>query len=127
MKFLIVDDVSMVRRVLCMLIDEMGENQCVEAENGAAALDLLRNGLFDFVITDINMPQMDGWELLAEIRGDLRLKNLPVLLITGNLGAQDRIRVESCGADGFLLKPFTLATLREKVAGIVEAANDIAV
>lgn len=119
MKFLIVDDFLPVRRIISRLIQEIGENESVEAENGIAALRKLRAGNFDFVITDIEMPEMNGIELLAAIKSDPLLRQIPVLLVSGASGIKAKMAYVDAGADGYLSKPFKAATLRNIVNRIV--------
>ncbi len=82
LRFLIVDDFSTMRRIVRNLLKESGFADADEAEDGVVALNKLRNGKFDFVVTDINMPNMNGFQLLSEIKKDDKLKHLPVLMVT---------------------------------------------
>lgn len=118
MRFLIVDDFSTMRRIIRSLLKEIGYENADEAEDGVAALDALRNAAFDFVISDINMPNMNGFELLAQIKGDETLRHLPVLMVTAEARKEDIVRAAQEGAAGYIVKPFTKATLEEKVAKI---------
>lgn len=120
MKFLIVDDFSTMRRIVRNLLKEAGYAQADEAEDGVVALQKLRGGSFDFVVTDINMPNMNGFELLGQIRGDAQLKSLPVLMITAEARKEDIIMAAQGGASGYIVKPFTKATLEEKVTKILQ-------
>lgn len=120
MKFLIVDDFSTMRRIVRGLLKELGYNNAEEAEDGAAALNSLKNGKFDFVISDINMPNMNGFELLAAIKADPNLKSLPVLMVTAEARKEDIVRAAQDGAAGYIVKPFTKATLEEKVQKILQ-------
>ncbi len=120
MRFLIVDDFSSMRRIIRSLLKEIGYENADEAEDGVAALDALRNAAFDFVISDINMPSMNGFELFAEIKKDETLKHLPVLMVTAGARKEDIVRAAQEGAAGYIVKPFTKATLEEKVAKIVQ-------
>ena len=115
MRFLIVDDFSTMRRVLRGLLREMGFDAVDEAADGAAALERLRDSAFDFVITDIGMPTMNGFELLAAIRKDERLRNVPVLMVTAEARKDEIVRSAQEGAAGYIVKPFTRATLEEKI------------
>jgi len=119
MRFLIVDDFSTMRRILRNLLTEIGYDNAEEAEDGAAALAKLRSADFDFVISDANMPNMNGIELLRQIRADARLKHLPVLLVTAELRKEDIVTAARIGANGYIVKPFTKATLEEKLGAIV--------
>ena len=120
MRFLIVDDFSTMRRIIRGLLKEIGYLNAEEAEDGVAALDTLRNAAFDFVISDINMPNMNGFELLAEIKKDETLRHLPVLMVTAEARKEDIVRAAQEGAAGYIVKPFTKATLEEKVAKIMQ-------
>lgn len=123
MKFLIVDDFLPVRRIISRLIQEIGKNESEEAENGAVALRKLRSGNFDFVITDINMPEMNGMELLAVMKSDPLLKRIPVLLVSGAAGAKKSNLYESAGADGYLSKPFKAVALKNIVEMIISGVS----
>ncbi len=120
MKFLIVDDFSTMRRIVRNLLKEIGHADADEAEDGAIALNKLKNGGFHFVVTDINMPNMNGFELLEAIKGDEKLKSLPVLMVTAEARKEDIIRAAQGGAAGYIVKPFTKATLEEKLANIFQ-------
>ena len=119
MKFLLVADFSTMRRVLRGLLKEMGHADAEEAEDGAAALRMLRSGSFDVVVSDIQMPVMNGFELLAAVKADEKLKHLPVLMVTAETRKEDILRAAKEGAAGYIVKPFTRATLEEKVQRIV--------
>ena len=118
LKFLIVDDFSTMRRIVRNLLKEIGHADADEAEDGVAALQKLRNGKFDFVVSDINMPNMNGFQLLNEIKGDEKLKHLPVLMVTAEARKEDIVMAAQNGAAGYIVKPFTKATLEEKLANI---------
>lgn len=120
MKFLIVDDFSTMRRIVRGLLKEIGFNNAEEAEDGAVALGMLKNQKFDFVVSDINMPNMNGFELLAAIKADASLKHLPVLMVTAEARKEDIVRAAQEGAAGYIVKPFTKATLEEKVQKIMQ-------
>jgi two-component system chemotaxis response regulator CheY len=120
MKFLIVDDFSTMRRIVRGLLKEIGHNNAEEAEDGAVALNMLKNAKFDFVVTDINMPNMNGFELLTAVKQDESLKHLPVLMVTAEARKEDIVRAAQDGAAGYIVKPFTKATLEEKVQKIMQ-------
>ncbi|RQO80482.1 chemotaxis response regulator CheY [Acidovorax sp. FJL06] len=120
LRFLIVDDFSTMRRIVRNLLKESGFSDADEAEDGVAALNKLRNGKFDFVVTDINMPNMNGFQLLAEIKKDDKLKHLPVLMVTAEARKEDIVMAAQNGAAGYIVKPFTKATLEEKVTLILK-------
>lgn len=119
-KFLIVDDFSTMRRIVRNLLKELGYTNADEAEDGAVAFQKLRGGGFDFVVTDWNMPNMDGLQLLQAIRADASLKALPVLMITAEAKKENIIAAAQAGAHGYIVKPFTAATLNEKLSKIFE-------
>jgi two-component system chemotaxis response regulator CheY len=120
LKFLIVDDFSTMRRIVRNLLKEAGHANADEAEDGVVALQKLRGGAFDFVVSDINMPNMNGFELLSQIRADPALKSLPVLMITAEARKEDIVMAAQSGASGYIVKPFTKATLEEKVTKILQ-------
>jgi two-component system chemotaxis response regulator CheY len=120
LKFLIVDDFSTMRRIVRNLLKEAGHANADEAEDGVAALQKLKNGSFDFVVSDINMPNMNGFELLAAIRAEPALSKLPVLMITAEARKEDIVLAAQNGASGYIVKPFTKATLEEKVGKILQ-------
>jgi two-component system chemotaxis response regulator CheY len=119
MKFLIVDDFSTMRRIVRGLLREMGCHHTAEAEDGVAALGMLKSQRFDFVVSDINMPNMDGFELLEAIKADDGLRHLPVLMVTAEARKEDIVRAAQSGAAGYIVKPFSKATLEEKVQRIL--------
>ncbi|MCS4511213.1 chemotaxis response regulator CheY [Xylophilus ampelinus] len=120
LRFLIVDDFSTMRRIVRNLLKESGFSDADEAEDGVAALNKLRNGRFDFVVTDINMPNMNGFELLKQIKADDKLKHLPVLMVTAEARKEDIVAAAQGGAAGYIVKPFTKATLEDKVLNILK-------
>jgi len=120
LKFLVVDDFSTMRRIIRGLLKEMGCNNVDEAEDGAVALNMLKNNRFDFVVSDINMPNMNGFELLKAVKADEGLKHLPVLMVTAEARKEDIVLAAQSGAAGYIVKPFTKATLEEKVAKIMQ-------
>ena len=120
LKFLVVDDFSTMRRIVRGLLKEMGCNNCEEAEDGQIALNMLRATRYDFVVSDINMPVMNGFELLASIKKEDTLKHLPVLMVTAEARKEDIVRAAQDGAVGYIVKPFTKATLEEKVQKIMQ-------
>jgi two-component system chemotaxis response regulator CheY len=108
-----------MRRIVRGLLKEMGCNNCEEAEDGQVALNMLKAAKFDFVVSDINMPNMNGFELLKNIRGDESLKTIPVLMVTAEAKKEDIVLAAQGGASGYIVKPFTKATLEEKVQKIM--------
>ncbi len=120
MKFLVVDDFSTMRRIVRNLLKELGFNNVDEAEDGAVAYGKLTGEVFDFVVTDWNMPNMDGLTLLQQIRANPQLKHLPVLMITAEAKKENIVAAAQAGASGYIVKPFTAATLNEKLNKIFE-------
>lgn len=120
MRFLVVDDFSTMRRILRNLLKELGFMNVEEAEDGAIALGKLRSGGFDFVISDWNMPNMDGLTLLQSMRADATLKKIPVLMVTAEAKKENIVAAAQAGANGYVVKPFTAATLDEKLNKILQ-------
>lgn len=120
LRFLIVDDFSTMRRIVRGLLKEIGYADADEAEDGVAALNKLRNGRFNFVVSDINMPNMNGFQLLKEIKSDEKLKHLPVLMVTAEARKEDIVLAAQSGAAGYIVKPFTKATLEDKLTHILQ-------
>jgi two-component system, chemotaxis family, chemotaxis protein CheY len=120
LKFLIVDDFSTMRRIVRGLLKEMGCQNADEAEDGAVALNMLKAQKYDFVVSDINMPNMNGFDLLKAVKADDQLKHLPVLMVTAEARKEDIVLAAQSGAAGYIVKPFTKATLEDKVAKILQ-------
>ena len=120
LKFLVVDDFSTMRRIVRNLLKELGFQNVDEAEDGVAALSKLRGSQFDFVVSDWNMPNMTGIDLLKEIRADDNLKHLPVLMVTAEAKKENIVFAAQAGANGYIVKPFTAATLEEKLNKIFQ-------
>lgn len=120
MKFLVVDDMSTMRRIVRAILKELGYENIEEAEDGVEALKKLRVDSFDFVVSDWNMPNMDGLQMLKEIRSDDGLKQLPVLLVTAEAKKENIVQAAQAGADGYIVKPFTANTFAEKLDKIFE-------
>jgi two-component system chemotaxis response regulator CheY len=119
MKILVVDDFSTMRRIVRNLLKELGFANVQEAEDGEQALAKLRTDYnFEFVVSDWNMPNMTGIELLRNIRADAQLKHLPVLMVTAEAKRENIIEAAQAGASGYVVKPFTSATLDEKLQKI---------
>ncbi len=120
LRFLVVDDFSTMRRIVRGLLKEMGCQFIEEAEDGVMALQALRSNRIDFVVSDINMPNMDGFELLMQIKQDPALCHIPVLMVTAEARKEDIVRAAQTGAAGYIVKPFTKATLEEKIHKIIQ-------
>ena len=118
-RFLVVDDFATMRRIVRNLLAELGFRQVEEASDGRMALEMLRQGGFDFVISDINMPRLGGYELLQQIRADAAMQGLPVLLVTSEANKDDVLQAIRLGANGTILKPLTKSSLEEKVRNIL--------
>lgn len=119
-KFLVVDDFSTMRRIIRNLLKELGFPNIDEAEDGVVALQKLHGSDFDFVISDWNMPNMDGLALLRNIRSDEALKKIPVLMVTAEAQKESIVAAAQAGASGYVVKPFTAATLDEKLNKIFQ-------
>lgn len=120
MKILIVDDFSTMRRIIKNLLRDLGFNNTDEADDGNTALPKLQNGGFDFLVTDWNMPGMQGIDLLKAVRADPKLANLPVLMVTAEAKKEQIVAAAQAGVNGYIVKPFTAATLKEKIDKIFE-------
>jgi len=120
MKILVVDDFSTMRRIIKNLLRDLGLTNTQEADDGATALPMLKDGDFDFVVTDWNMPGMQGIDLLKHIRADDKLKHLPVLMVTAEAKREQIIAAAQAGVNGYIVKPFTAGTLKEKLDKIFQ-------
>jgi two-component system chemotaxis response regulator CheY len=119
-RILVVDDFPTMRRIVRNLLKELQFVNVDEAENGAAGLEKLRGGNYGFVVSDWNMPTMDGLAMLQAIRADPALKKLPVLMVTAEAKKENIVAAAQAGANGYVVKPFTAATLEEKIGKIFE-------
>lgn len=120
MKILIVDDFSTMRRIIKNLLRDLGFNNTSEADDGNTALPMLQSGNFDFLVTDWNMPGMQGIDLLRAVRGDPKLAKLPVLMVTAEAKRDQIVEAAQAGVNGYVVKPFTAVTLKEKIDKIFE-------
>ena len=120
MKVLVVDDFSTMRRIVKNLLRDLGFTNIQEADDGSTALPMLQGGDFDFVVTDWNMPGMQGIDLLKAIRADASLSHIPVLLITAEAKKEQIVMAAQAGVNGYIVKPFTAATLKTKLDKIFE-------
>jgi two-component system chemotaxis response regulator CheY len=123
MKILVVDDFSTMRRIIRNLLRDLGFNNTQEADDGATALPMLQKEKFDFLITDWNMPGMQGIDLLKAVRADENLKSLPVLMVTAEAKKDQIVEAAQSGVNGYVVKPFTAETLKEKMDKIFERIN----
>jgi two-component system chemotaxis response regulator CheY len=126
MKFLVVDDFSTMRRIIKNLLNDLGYSNVTEADDGATALPMLQAGNFDFLVTDWNMPGMPGLDLLKAVRADARLAKMPVLMLTAEAKREQIIEAAQAGVNGYVIKPFTAVTLKEKIDKILESRANAA-
>jgi two-component system chemotaxis response regulator CheY len=126
MKFLVVDDFSTMRRIIKNLLNDLGYANVTEADDGATALPMLQAGNFDFLVTDWNMPGMPGLDLLKAVRADARLAKMPVLMLTAEAKREQIIEAAQAGVNGYVIKPFTAVTLKEKIDKILESRANAA-
>jgi two-component system chemotaxis response regulator CheY len=120
MKILVVDDFSTMRRIVKNLLKELGFSHFDEADDGATAWPMVQTGKYDFIVSDWNMPQMTGLQLLKNVRADEKLKDTPFLLITAEAKRSQILEAAQAGVDGYIVKPFTAATLNAKIQKIFE-------
>ena len=120
MKILVVDDFSTMRRIIKNLLRDLGFSNTDEADDGNTALPMLQTGKYDFLVTDWNMPGMTGIELLQHVRADESLKTLPVLMVTAEAKRDQIVAAAQAGVNGYVVKPFTAAVLKEKIEKIFE-------
>ena len=120
MSILVVDDFPTMRRIVRSLLKELSFTNVEEAEDGQEALGKLKGGDFEFVVSDWNMPNLDGLEMLKQIRADEAMKALPVLMVTAEAKKENIVAAAQAGANGYIVKPFTAATLEEKLNKIFE-------
>ncbi|MFA7623753.1 MAG: chemotaxis response regulator CheY [Pusillimonas sp.] len=123
MKILVVDDFPTMRRIIRNLLKDLGFENVDEAEDGQMGLDKIRNGSFDLIVSDWNMPNMDGLTMLQQIRADPNLSTLPVLMVTAEAKKENIVAAAKAGASGYVVKPFTAAVLEEKLNKIFEKIN----
>jgi two-component system chemotaxis response regulator CheY len=123
LKFLVVDDFSTMRRIIKNLLHDLGYSNVTEADDGKTALPMLQAGNFDFLITDWNMPGMPGLDLIKAVRADARLAKMPVLMLTAEAKREQIIEAAQAGVNGYVIKPFTAETLKEKLDKILGTAG----
>ncbi len=119
LRFLVVDDFSTMRRIIVNLLKEAGYTEVEEAEDGMVALEKLRDGKFDFVVSDVHMPRLDGLQLLTEVKNDASLCHIPILILSADARKEDILQAARLGAAGYVVKPFTKAILEDKVERIL--------
>jgi two-component system chemotaxis response regulator CheY len=120
MKILIVDDFSTMRRIIKNLLRDLGFTNTGEADDGNTALPMLKTGKYDFLVTDWNMPGMSGFDLIKHVRADDQLKTLPILMVTAEAKRDQIVAAAQAGVNGYIIKPFTAAVLKEKIEKIFE-------
>ena len=120
MKLLVVDDFSTMRRIIKNLLNDLGYANVSEADDGQTALPILQQGGIDFLVTDWNMPGMPGLDLLKAVRADPKLAKMPVLMLTAEAKREQIIEAAQAGVNGYVIKPFTAVTLKEKIDKILE-------
>ena len=123
LKFLVVDDFSTMRRIIKNLLHDLGYSNVTEADDGKTALPMLQAGSFDFLITDWNMPGMPGLDLIKAVRADAKLAKMPVLMLTAEAKRDQIIEAAQAGVNGYVIKPFTAETLKEKLDKILGAGK----
>ena len=122
LKFLVVDDFSTMRRIVKNLLNDLGYANVTEADDGKTALPILQAGGIDFLVTDWNMPGMPGLDLLKAVRADPKLAKMPVLMLTAEAKREQIIEAAQAGVSGYVIKPFTAITLKEKIDKILGAS-----
>ncbi|MDH4121228.1 MAG: chemotaxis response regulator CheY [Deltaproteobacteria bacterium] len=115
MRILVVDDFATMRRIVSNVLRQLGFDNIIEAEDGTKALTLLETQPVDFVITDWNMPQMSGLDLLKSIRSSPKWKNIPVLMVTAEALQENIIAAAQAGVNNYIVKPFDAQTLADKI------------
>ena len=123
LRFLVVDDFSTMRRIVKNLLNDLGYANVAEADDGKSALPMLQSGGFDFLVTDWNMPGMPGLDLLKAVRADPKLAKMPVLMLTAEAKREQIIEAAQAGVNGYVIKPFTAITLKEKIDKILGQAG----
>ena len=124
-KFLIVDDFSTMRRIIRNLLKELGYSNVDEAEDGLIGLNKIKSGNYDFIVCDWNMPNMDGLAMLQAVRAEAAIANTPVLMVTAEAKKENIIAAAQYGANGYIVKPFTAATLEEKLNKVFEKLDKL--
>jgi len=123
MRFLVVDDSGTMRRIIINTLNKLGYTECAEATNGAEGIDRVTAGGIDFVITDWNMPVMNGIDLVKSIRSSPASQKLPVMMVTTNAAQEDIVAAVSAGINNYVVKPFTPDTMKEKIASVLASCG----
>jgi two-component system, chemotaxis family, chemotaxis protein CheY len=121
MRFLIVDDSSTMRRIIINTLNKLGHQDFVEASNGREGIDRLGAGTIDMIITDWNMPEMNGIDFIKAVRGGSNSKDVPVLMVTTNAAKDDIVEALRAGVNNYVVKPFTAETIKEKIDAVLAA------
>ncbi len=114
-KILVVDDFATMRRIIKNILKQLGYNNVDEADDGSTGLNKLKSAKFDFVITDWNMPNMSGLDLVKAIRSDDDLKTMPILMVTAEAMKENIIEAVKSGVNNYVVKPFTAEVMKEKM------------
>ncbi|HBF34175.1 TPA: response regulator [Candidatus Sumerlaeota bacterium] len=120
-KILVVDDFATMRRIIKNILKQLGYSDIDEADDGAAAIAKLKSAKFDFVITDWNMPNMSGLELVKAIRSDENIKGIPILMVTAEALKENIIEAVKAGVNNYIVKPFTAEVMKEKIDKVFAA------
>lgn len=120
MRVLVVDDFSTMRRIIKNILKQLGFNNIVEADDGAAAWEILNKDQMDFIVSDWNMPQMTGIELLRKVRASEEFADLPFLMVTAEAQQENIIEAVQAKVSNYIVKPFTAETLGQKIHKIFE-------
>jgi two-component system, chemotaxis family, chemotaxis protein CheY len=120
LKILVVDDFATMRKVIRNLLKQIGYENIVEAEDGINAMKVLKSQKVDLIVSDWNMPNMTGLELLKAVRGDDELKPIPFLMVTAEALQENVIAAIKAGVNNYIVKPFTAEMLNEKIKKILE-------
>jgi two-component system chemotaxis response regulator CheY len=118
MRFLIVDDSSTMRRIIVNTLAKLGYDDILEAGNGREGLDRMGAGGVDLIITDWNMPEMNGIDFIRAVRTSQSGKNIPVLMVTTNAAKDDIVEALKAGVNNYVVKPFTAETIKEKIDAV---------
>lgn len=121
---LVVDDFSTMRRIVRNILRELGYHNILEAGDGVSALSMLESGTVDLLVTDWNMPGMPGLELLKRVRESSVYGSMPVLMLTAEAKREQIVEAARAGANGYIIKPFTTATLKSKIEMLFPDSSD---
>lgn len=120
MRFLVVDDSSTMRRIIINSLNKLGHDQIVEASNGREGLERLATTEVDFIITDWNMPYMNGIDFIRTVRTIEKTKDLPVLMVTTHAASNDIVEALRAGVNSYIVKPFSVETFKEKIYSVCD-------